>query len=68
LPKKALACLRTGIKSTGLKLVQVEMCYDDKIELADRLLNRLYAIEPMRNLYQKRIFSKDEHRKKLVNL
>jgi hypothetical protein len=34
-------------KSSGLKLVQVEMLvYDDKLELAEKLLNELYAIEP----------------------
>jgi predicted Zn-dependent protease len=34
-------------KSTGLKLVQVEMLvYDDKLEIAEKLLNELYAIEP----------------------
>jgi hypothetical protein len=32
-------------KSTGLKLVQVEMLvYDDKLEIAEKLLNELYAI------------------------
>jgi hypothetical protein len=34
-------------KSSRLKLVQVEMLvYDDKLELAEKLLNELYAIEP----------------------
>lgn len=34
-------------KSTGLKLVQVEMLvYEDKLDQAEKLLNELYAIEP----------------------
>jgi hypothetical protein len=32
-------------KSSGLKLVQEMLVYDDKLELAE-LLNELYAIEP----------------------
>ncbi len=55
-------------KSTGLKLVQVEMLvYDDKLDQAERLLNELYAIEPTNeeifiqkaNIYSKR----DDHEK-----
>jgi hypothetical protein len=45
--KKAQISLRSASKSTGLKLVQVEMLvYDDKLEIAEKLLNELYAIEP----------------------
>ena len=48
LAKKALKLgLEQHPKSTGLKLVQVEMLiYDDKLDLAEKLLNELYAIEP----------------------
>jgi tetratricopeptide (TPR) repeat protein len=48
LAKKALKlALDQHPKSTGLKLVQVEMLiYDDKLELAEKLLNELFAIEP----------------------
>ena len=48
LAKKALKlALEQHPKSTGLKLVQVELLiFDDKVELADKLLNELYAIEP----------------------
>jgi hypothetical protein len=54
-------------KSTGLKLVQVEMLvYDDKLEIAEKLLNELYAIEPNNEeIYiQKPIFvQRDQHEK-----
>ena len=34
-------------KSTGLKLVQIEMLiFEDKLDIAEKLLNELYAIEP----------------------
>ena len=48
LAKKALKlALDQHPKSTGLKLVQVEMLvYDDKLDIAEKLLNELYAIEP----------------------
>ena len=48
LAKKALKlALEQHPKSTGLKLVQVEMLvYDDKLDQAEKLLNELYAIEP----------------------
>lgn len=48
LAKKALKlALEQHPKSTGLKLVQVEMLvYDDKLDAADKLLNELYALEP----------------------
>lgn len=48
LAKKALKlALEQHPKSTGLKLVQVEMLvYDDKLDMADKLLNELFAIEP----------------------
>jgi len=69
LAKKALKLgLEQHPKSTGLKLVQVEMLiYDDKLDLAEKLLNELYAIEPTNeeifiqkaNIYSK----KDQHEK-----
>ncbi|MEO8236068.1 MAG: tetratricopeptide repeat protein [Flavobacterium sp.] len=48
LAKKALKlALEQHPKSTGLKLVQVEMLvYDDKLDIAEKMLNELYAIEP----------------------
>lgn len=50
-PALAQKALKLGLeqhpKSTGLKLVQVEMLvYDDKLDQAEKLLNELYAIEP----------------------
>ena len=48
LAKKALKlALDQHPKSTGLKLVQVEMLvYDDKLEIAEKIIKKLYAIEP----------------------
>ena len=48
LAKKALKlALDQHPKSTGLKLVQVEMLvFDEKLDIAEKLLNELYAIEP----------------------
>jgi tetratricopeptide (TPR) repeat protein len=69
LAKKALKLgLEQHPKSTGLKLVQVEMLvYEDKLDIAEKLLNELYAIEPTNeeiyiqkaNIHSKR----DEHEK-----
>ncbi|NRS88277.1 tetratricopeptide (TPR) repeat protein [Flavobacterium sp. 7E] len=69
LAKKALKLgLDQHPKSTGLKLVQVEMLvFDDKLDIAEKLLNELYAIEPNNeeiyiqkaNIYSKR----DQHEK-----
>jgi tetratricopeptide (TPR) repeat protein len=69
LAKKALKLgLEQHPKSTGLKLVQVEMLvYDDKLDQAEKLLNELFAIEPTNeeifiqkaNIYSKR----DQHDK-----
>lgn len=74
LAQKALKLgLEQHPKSTGLKLVQVEMLiYDDKLELAEKLLNELYAIEPTNeeifiqraNIYSKR----DQHEKAVKSL
>lgn len=69
LAKKALKlALEQHPKSTGLKLVQVEMLiFEDKLEQAEKLLNDLYALEPTNeeifiqkaNIYSKR----DDHQK-----
>lgn len=59
--------------STGLKLVQVEMLvYEDKLDLAERLLTELYAIEPTNEeifIQQANIYSKrDQHEKAIASL
>lgn len=74
LAKKALKlALEQHPKSTGLKLVQIEMLiYDDKLEIAEKMLNELYAIEPHNeeifiqkaNIYSKR----DQHEKPIEEL
>lgn len=74
LAKKALKlALEQHPKSTGLKLVQVEMLiYDDKLDIAEKLLNELFAIEPTNeeiyiqkaNIYSKR----DQHEKAVDQL
>lgn len=48
LAKKALKLgLDQHPKSTGLKLVQVEiLVYEDRLDAAEKLLNELHAIEP----------------------
>ncbi|CAM4160901.1 tetratricopeptide repeat protein [Flavobacterium antarcticum] len=63
LAKKALKlALDQHPNSSGLKLVQVEMyIYDEKLDLAEKLLNELYNIEPTNEeIYIQRatIFSK----------
>ena len=73
LAKKALKlALDQHPKSTGLKLVQVEMLvYDDKLELAEKLLNELYAIEPTNEeiyIQKANIFSKRDQHEKAVEL
>lgn len=74
LAKKALKlALEQHPKSTGLKLVQIEMLiYDDKLDVAEKMLNELYAIEPHNeeiyiqkaNIYSKR----DQHEKAIEEL
>ncbi|WP_322550407.1 tetratricopeptide repeat protein [Flavobacterium psychraquaticum] len=74
LAKKALKLgLEQHPKSTGLKLVHVEMLvYEDKLDIAEKLLNELYAIEPTNeeiyiqkaNIYSK----KDDHDKAIEYL
>ena len=73
LAKKALKlALEQHPKSTGLKLVQVEMLvFDDKLELAEKLLNELYAIEPTNEeiyIQKANIYSKRDNHKKAVEL
>ena len=73
LAKKALKlALEQHPKSTGLKLVQVEMLvYDDKLELAEKLLNELYAIEPTNEeiyIQKANICSKRDQHQKAVEL
>ena len=73
LAKKALKlALEQHPKSTGLKLVQVEMLvYDDKLEIAEKLLNELYAIEPQNEeiyIQKANIYSKRDDHKKAVEL
>jgi tetratricopeptide (TPR) repeat protein len=69
LAKKALKiALEQHPKSTGLKLVQVEiLVYDEKLDQADKLLNELFLIEPTNEeiyIQKANIFSKrDEHDK-----
>ncbi len=59
-------------KSTGLKLVQVEMLvYDDKLDAADKLLNELFAIEPNNEeifIQKANIFSKRDLHEKAVEM
>ncbi len=73
LAKKALKLgLEQHPRSTGLKLVQVEiLIFDDKLELAERLLNELYAIEPTNEeiyIQKANIYSKKDDHEKAVEL
>ena len=74
LAKRALKLgLEQHPKSTGLKLVQVEMLvYEDKLDIAEKLLNELYAIEPTNEeiyIQKANICSKrDEHEKAISYL
>jgi len=73
LAKKALKlALEQHPRSTGLKLVQVEMLvYDDKLEIAEKLLNELYAIEPQNEeifIQKANIYSKRDDHEKAVEL
>ncbi|HEY4616921.1 MAG TPA: tetratricopeptide repeat protein [Flavobacterium sp.] len=73
LAKKALKlALDQHPKSTGLKLVQVEMLvYDDKLDIAEKLLNELYAIEPTNEeifIQKANIYSKRDQHEKSVEL
>ncbi|HEX8562882.1 MAG TPA: tetratricopeptide repeat protein [Flavobacterium sp.] len=71
LAKKALKlALEQHPKSTGLKLVQVEMLiYDDKLDVAEKLLNELFAIEPHNEeiyIQKANIFSKRDNHEQAV--
>lgn len=73
LAKKALKlALEQHPKSTGLKLVQVEMLvYEDKLDVAEKLLNELYAIEPTNEeiyIQKASIYSKRNQNEKAVEL
>jgi tetratricopeptide (TPR) repeat protein len=73
LAKKALKLgLEQHPRSTGLKLVQVEiLIFDDKLDLAERLLNELYAIEPTNEeiyIQKANIYSKRDDHEKAVEL
>jgi tetratricopeptide (TPR) repeat protein len=73
LAKKALKlALEQHPKSTGLKLVQVEMLvYEDKLDVAEKLLNELYAIEPTNEeiyIQKASICSKRNQNEKAVEL
>ncbi|MEN9980600.1 MAG: hypothetical protein RL542_387 [Bacteroidota bacterium] len=73
LAKKALKlALEQHPKSTGLKLVQVEMLvYEDKLDLAEKMLNELYAIEPNNEeiyIQKANICSKRDQHEKAVEL
>lgn len=69
--KKALKLgLEQHPKSTGLKLVQVEMLvYEDKLDQAEKLLNELFAIEPTNEeifIQKANIYSKRDNHEKAV--
>jgi len=73
LAKKALKlALEQHPRSTGLKLVQVEMLiYEDKLDQAEKLLNELYAIEPQNEeiyIQKASIYSKRDDHEKAVEL
>ena len=73
LAKKALKlALEQHPRSTGLRLVQVEMMvYDNKLEPAEKLLNELYAIEPNNEeiyIQKANIYSKRDNHEKAVEL
>jgi tetratricopeptide (TPR) repeat protein len=73
LAKKALKlALEQHPRSSGLKLVQVEMLiYDDKLEIAEKLLNELYAIEPTNEeiyIHKANICSKRDQHEKAVEM
>lgn len=73
LAKKALKlALEQHPKSTGLKLVQVEMLiFEDKLDVAEKLLNELYAIEPHNEeiyIQKASIYSKKDQHEKAVEI
>lgn len=73
-PSLAKKALKLGLeqhpKSTGLKLVQVEMLvFEDKLDAAEKLLNELYALEPTNEeiyIQKANICSKRDNHEKAV--
>ncbi len=73
LAKKALKLgLEQHPKSIDLKLVQVEiLIFEDKLEIAEKLLNELYALEPTNEeifIQKATIYSKRDNHEKAVEL
>ena len=73
LAKKALKlALEQHPRSSGLKLVQVEMLvFEDKLDQAEKLLNELFAIEPTNEeiyIQKANIYSKRDNHEKAVEL
>ncbi|GEM56065.1 hypothetical protein B0A58_00110 [Flavobacterium branchiophilum NBRC 15030 = ATCC 35035] len=73
LAKKALKlALEQHPKSSGLKLVQVEMLiFEDKLDVAEKMLHELYAIEPHNEeiyILKANIYSKKDQHEKAVEL
>ncbi len=73
LAKRALKLgLEQHPKSVGLKLVQVEMLvYDNKLDMAEKMLNELYEIEPTNEeiyIQKANIYSKRGNHQKAVEL
>lgn len=73
LAKRALKLgLEQHPKSTGLKLVQVEMLvYENKLELAEKMLNDLFEVEPTNEevyIQQSNIYSKRGQHEKAIEL
>ncbi|RXR19442.1 tetratricopeptide repeat protein [Flavobacterium amnicola] len=71
LAKKALKlALEQHPKSTGLKLVHIEMLvFEDKLDIAEKMLNELYAIEPTNEeiyIQKANIYSKRDNHEKAV--
>jgi tetratricopeptide (TPR) repeat protein len=71
LAKKALKlALDQHPKSTGLKLVEVEMLvYEDKLDIAEKMLNELFAIEPNNEeiyIQKANIYSKRDNHEKAI--
>lgn len=73
LAKKALKLgMEQHPKSTGLKLVQVEMLvFENKLELAEKILNDLHELEPTNEeiyIQKANVYSKRGNHKKAVDL
>jgi CO dehydrogenase/acetyl-CoA synthase beta subunit len=68
--KKALKLADQHPKSTGLKLVQVEMLYDEKLDIAEKLpMSYMPSNLLMKKFYSKaNIYSKRDQHDKAVEL